>query len=120
MVAAVCDSPQYGPSVGAALDGRPHVKAGGQYGGFSGPDGGGRAQWRRRFGGDPGVVGQSILLDDQSYRIAGVMPADFQFPAADPTDYIASWAQRSQYMVTDTHTKVNDVRRAVRGRCRSH
>jgi putative ABC transport system permease protein len=38
--------------------------------------------WRRRFGADPGVVGQSIRLDDQNYTVTGVMPASFDFPLA--------------------------------------
>ena len=38
--------------------------------------------WRRRFGGDPGVVGQSIRLDDQPYTVVGIMPASYDFPLA--------------------------------------
>jgi putative ABC transport system permease protein len=30
--------------------------------------------WRSRFGGDPGVIGQVIYLDDLSFRVVGVMP----------------------------------------------
>ena len=30
--------------------------------------------WRRRFAGDSGIVGQSLLLDDVSYTIVGVLP----------------------------------------------
>jgi putative ABC transport system permease protein len=41
--------------------------------------------WARRFGADPGVLGRSVRLDDQSFTVVGVMPADFQFPPADPT-----------------------------------
>jgi putative ABC transport system permease protein len=36
--------------------------------------------WRRRFGADPHIVGQSITLNGRSYSIIGVMPPDFQFP----------------------------------------
>ncbi|MGD8868633.1 MAG: ABC transporter permease [Gemmatimonadales bacterium] len=36
--------------------------------------------WQRRFGGNPDVVGQSILVDDERYSVLGVMPASFEFP----------------------------------------
>lgn len=36
--------------------------------------------WRRSFGADPGVVGRTIRLDEESYRVLGVMPPDFTFP----------------------------------------
>lgn len=36
--------------------------------------------WKRRFAGDPGVVGRTLRLDGQLYTIVGVMPASFEFP----------------------------------------
>jgi len=36
--------------------------------------------WKRRFGGRAAVIGQAIRLDDESFTIVGVMPADFRFP----------------------------------------
>ena len=39
--------------------------------------------WMRRFGGDPGVLGRTLQLDEATHEIVGVMPEDFQFP---PTD----------------------------------
>src|SRR5829696_3097685 len=36
--------------------------------------------WRSQFGGDPGVVGKTIRLDDTPRVIIGVMPAGFHFP----------------------------------------
>jgi predicted permease len=36
--------------------------------------------WRRRFGGDPGIIGRALTLDDLSYEVVGVMPPDFVFP----------------------------------------
>src|SRR5215831_4487679 len=36
--------------------------------------------WRRRFAGDPSVIGRSVTLDGQSYTIIGVAPAGFRFP----------------------------------------
>jgi putative ABC transport system permease protein len=38
------------------------------------------ALWRRRFAADPGVVGRDIRIDDQDYRVIGVMPRKFVFP----------------------------------------
>jgi hypothetical protein len=30
--------------------------------------------WKRRFGGDPGIIGRSLRLDDFNYRVIGVLP----------------------------------------------
>jgi putative ABC transport system permease protein len=38
------------------------------------------AFWRQQFGGDPGVVGQTMTLDNGTYDILGVMPAGFSYP----------------------------------------
>jgi putative ABC transport system permease protein len=35
--------------------------------------------WQRRFGGDPGIVGQSLTVNGQSYTVVGVLPSSFQF-----------------------------------------
>lgn len=33
--------------------------------------------WKTRLGGDPAVVGREFTLDQQSYRVIGVLPAEF-------------------------------------------
>jgi predicted permease len=40
----------------------------------------GHALWQRRYGGDPGIVGQAITLDGTSYTVAGIAPEGFQYP----------------------------------------
>ena len=39
--------------------------------------------WQRRFGGDPAILGRSIVLNNQSYTVIGVMPRSFYFPNRD-------------------------------------
>ena len=36
--------------------------------------------WQRAFGGQPDAIGQTLLLDGQSYRVVGVMRSDFAWP----------------------------------------
>jgi len=37
--------------------------------------------WRARFAADPGIVGRSVMLDDEPATIVGVMPAELALPA---------------------------------------
>jgi putative ABC transport system permease protein len=39
--------------------------------------------WRRRFGGNPGVLGRVVDLDGSPATVVGVMPATFHFPRPD-------------------------------------
>jgi putative ABC transport system permease protein len=36
--------------------------------------------WKRRFGGDRAIVGQSVTIDGEPYQVVGVAPARFEFP----------------------------------------
>ena len=36
--------------------------------------------WQEEFGGDAGVLGRKVILDDAAYTVIGVMPNDFYFP----------------------------------------
>jgi len=56
--------------------------------------------WREHFGSSPDIVGHDIKLDGQSYLVAGVMPASFQFP-----DFAQMW----------TPMAWTDKEKAVRG-----
>ena len=39
--------------------------------------------WKRRFSGDPGVVGKEVTLESTAYTVIGVLPGGFEFPYAD-------------------------------------
>lgn len=36
--------------------------------------------WKRRFGSDPKILGNTITLNDEMWTVVGVMPAGFRFP----------------------------------------
>ncbi len=38
--------------------------------------------WRRRFNADPAIVGKRIVLNDENYDVAGIVPGSFQLPYA--------------------------------------
>ena len=55
--------------------------------------------WKRRFGSDPGVIGQAITLNAASYTVIGIMPPSFDFPDRDtslwtPIGFTAADAQQ--------------------------
>jgi putative ABC transport system permease protein len=37
--------------------------------------------WRRRFAGDPNIIGRALTLNDRNYTVIGVMPQEFAFPS---------------------------------------
>jgi predicted permease len=40
----------------------------------------GHGLWLRRYGGDPAILGRSMVLDGAPHVVIGVMPRDFNFP----------------------------------------
>jgi predicted permease len=40
----------------------------------------GHGFWQRRFGGDPGLVGRDILINQEPWTVVGILPPEFQFP----------------------------------------
>jgi predicted permease len=40
--------------------------------------------WQRKFGADPGVLGQTVVIDFMPHTVIGVMPQDFRFVKLSP------------------------------------
>jgi len=40
--------------------------------------------WRSRFGSNPALIGQSIILDKRSFTVVGILPASFRYPDGAP------------------------------------
>jgi putative ABC transport system permease protein len=38
------------------------------------------AFWQERFGGEPGIIGKAVRLNDQPYEVVGVLPRHFPIP----------------------------------------
>ncbi len=57
--------------------------------------------WQTDFGGDAGVLGKSIILDDKAYTVIGVMPPDFQFPTRETQFWKTFQFQEDAYKERD-------------------
>ena len=53
--------------------------------------------WKTEFGGDPGIVGRSVTLDDRPSTIVGVMPPTFHFPTSDTMLWVTNRFAESDY-----------------------
>jgi putative ABC transport system permease protein len=72
--------------------------------------------WARQFGSDPSVVGRSIELDGEPYRVLGVMPDTFRFPYRD-ADVWLSMAWEPEYRSEARFRRAHSI--YVVGRLRS-
>lgn len=52
--------------------------------------------WKRRFGGDPAILNQTIHLNAQTYMVIGVLPAGFAFPDASAQLWTAVYRDRPE------------------------
>jgi macrolide transport system ATP-binding/permease protein len=43
--------------------------------------------WQTRYGGNPDIVGQSVVLDGDPTLVIGVLPREFHFSPAEPTEF---------------------------------
>lgn len=61
--------------------------------------------WERQYGGDPGILGKTMKLDEKPYTVIGVMPASFRFSsdASPASEQVQLWVPLSftQDQITD-------------------
>lgn len=61
--------------------------------------------WRRRFGADPNIIGQTVQMNGRATQVLGVMPAGFAFPDREREVYLpsglnaAAWARRQSHFL---------------------
>jgi predicted permease len=56
--------------------------------------------WQSDFGGDPDVIGRSVVFDGTPHTVLGVMPREFHFPSSDVLLWIANRFDERQYLDT--------------------
>jgi predicted permease len=62
--------------------------------------------WKRRYGGDPGLVGKTILLDARPFTVFGILPAWFNYPDSKVQLWTAIYHERSPAVMA-MHTAHN-------------
>lgn len=69
--------------------------------------------WTRRYGGDPGIIGRVVTLDDVPTSIIGVMPAGFAFPSPRVDIWVPARISRTTGLGIWTHDGVARLREGV-------
>jgi predicted permease len=62
--------------------------------------------WKRRYGGDPGIVGKNILLDARPYTVIGILPSWFNYPDTRVQLWTALYHERPPFLM-QLHTAHN-------------
>jgi putative ABC transport system permease protein len=56
----------------------------------------GHALWQRRLGGDPRVLGKTLMVNDRPLTVVGVMPQSFAFPQGAEMWLPATWSAQAK------------------------
>ncbi len=71
--------------------------------------------WQRHYGGDPGIIGKTISLDDKPFEVIGILPRDFTLYGISPEFEI--W---QPFAFTRAQLDREDHELVVFGRLRDH
>ena len=55
--------------------------------------------WRTRFGSDPGIIGRSLILNNEPHEVIGILPLQFEFPLAEND----VWLPYSSFPIQDSN-----------------
>jgi predicted permease len=69
--------------------------------------------WQRAFGGDGGVIGRRITLDDGAYEVVGVLPREFRFPTLQTIDLMTPLGKNEALELTRASGTTTLVRNVV-------
>jgi predicted permease len=58
--------------------------------------------WRRFFSGDPNVIGRTIRLNQQDFRVIGVMPEGFGWPSPDIDLWVPLGLAQTEFAIDNT------------------
>jgi putative ABC transport system permease protein len=50
--------------------------------------------WQRKFGGDPGIIGQALRMDGEAFTVVGVLPATFEPQLLPRPDALEVWTPK--------------------------
>jgi len=65
--------------------------------------------WQQRFGGDPTVVGRTLMMNGQPHTVIGVAPAFFRYPSR-----VEMWVRAYRYGVPEPPVNLGEDLSAVR------
>jgi predicted permease len=69
--------------------------------------------WQKRFGGNPGIIGQVIQLDNEPYSVIGIMPRNFYFIWDQEIDIFTPLAFTSADL-SEAHRSARDLQTIAR------
>ena len=65
--------------------------------------------WKRRYGGDPSIVGRTILVDLKPYTVLGILPSWFRYPDARTQLWVPVYHERSLRVMQSVESHNFDV-----------
>ena len=66
--------------------------------------------WRRRFGGDAGIIGRVVTIDARPREVIGVMPRTFRFLNTEADIILPQRFEPAQLLPNDVHTYIGIAR----------